>query len=196
MLPPLLAGLLSVLFAATATAAPRESPWSTSILGGPVVLYTPYESDFDDEFALRVGTSRRITGPWDVGIEAGFARFDFYGDPFGGEAGPPFVESGGEYLDSIDLSLSARLHPNLRSFHPYALVGAGAHAVHGYFPDANPLELSRQIKPGFHVGVGLHGIIRPAIGVEVRWLTIYDNAGLEDDRNRDLLNILFSLTRE
>lgn len=197
MRSPLLAGLLAaLLLAPPVKAAPRESPWSASIFGGPVVIYTPFESDFHDEFALRASASRRINGPWDAGIEAGFTRFGFYGDPFGGETGPPYVDSDGEYLDSIDLSLGARWHPNLRKFHPYGIVGAGAHAVHGYFPDANPLELSRQIKPGFYAGVGLHGIIRPAFGIEVRWLTIYDNAGTEEDRNRDLLNILFSLTKE
>ena len=193
---PLLAGLIgTLLLAPPVEAAPLES-WSASILGGPLVIYTPFESRFDDEFALRASASRRITGPWDAGIEAGYTRFGFYYDFFGGDMGPPYVDPDGEYLDSIDLSIAARWHPNLRTFHPYVTAGAGAHAVHGYFPDANPLELSRQIKPGLHVGVGLHGIIRPALGVEVRWLTIYDNTGPEDNRNKDLLSILFSLTKE
>jgi hypothetical protein len=87
-------------------------------------------------------------------------------------------------------------HPNTRSLHPYVTVGAGAHAVRGYFPYANPLKLSRQIKPGTYAGVGLHGVLLPALGAEVRWLTIYEDVGDENDRNRDLLNILFTLTKE
>ena len=194
---PLLAGIFgAALLAAPVEAAPRESPWSASIMGGPVTIYTPIDldEDFTDEFTVRAGVSREIIGPWDGVLEAGYTRFGFYYDSL--DDRNPEIASDGEFHDSFDVSLGTRWHPNIRTFHPYVTVGAGAHAVHGYFPDANPLKLSRQVKPGVYAGVGLHGVLVPALGAEVRWLTIYENTGAEVDRNRDLLSILFSLTRE
>jgi len=143
-----------------------------------------------------------MVGPWDAGIEAGYTRYSFYYDPFDGDVGPPNIAPDGEFLDSFDVSLSARWHPNLRTIHPYVNIGAGVHTVHGYFPEAEPLKLTRQIKPGAHAGVGLHGIVVPALGVEARWLMISDGGGRERhvlyprDHNVNLIHILFSLTVE
>lgn len=203
MRSPLLAGLIGALLLATpALAAPRGSPWSASILGGPATFSTPEDENFDNEFAVRASVSRRITGPWDAGVEAGYTRFGRYYDATGGDGGPPYIASGGEFADSYDLSVSARWHLNIRTIHPYLTIGAGAHSVLAYFPEAEPLEMARQIKPGIHAGMGLHGIVVPSLGVEVRWLTIYDGGGrtpwylYATDRDAGVLQVLFTLTKE
>lgn len=191
MRPLLLAGvLIALMFASPALATPRESPWSASILAGPVGEYP--DGDVDKAFAIRAGMSRRITGPWDAAIEAGYTRFGIFHYAFAGDDGSPGVVPDSDFLDSFDVSFGARWHPNIEAAHPYVSVGAGPHAENGYWDS----DISRQFKPGVYAGAGLHGVFVPTLGIEFRWLTIYDDSGPPNNRNKDLLSILLSLTRE
>jgi hypothetical protein len=186
-----------LLLAAPVAATPRESPWSASILGGPVFVQNPqYRPGVDDgEATAKLGLARRVTGAWDVGVEPGYTKFGRYFSGIAFDDGG-IAESAGKVLDSFDLTLFARCHPNVLGIHPYVAAGAGAYAVHGFFPDVDPTRLTRQIKPGISIGAGLHGILRPALGLEIRWMTIYEGAGPSERPKKDVLNVLLSLTKE
>lgn len=195
--PPLLAGLVgALLLAAPAVGSPRESPWSASLLVGPVVRVPDdaIDNPADGEFTTRIALSHKITGVWDAGLEAGYISFGhYYTSGVTDGVGPP---RDGRTLNSIDLTLSSRWHTNVADLHPYLVAGGGAYAVYDYFPEANPFSLSRHVKPGIMVGAGVHGIIRPYMGFEFRWLTIHDGVGPGRERNKSVLNFMFGLTSE
>jgi len=193
MRSPLLAGLISTLVAIPALAAPLESPWTASIAAGPVTVQSPsIGSGVDDgEFTARVAFGRKVSPAWEGGLEAGYLRF---GRQEGG-VGYMLPESAGKSLDSYDLTLFARFHPKVGG-HPYFVAGTGAYAVYGFFPKADPNRLSRQIKPAITFGAGLHGLLLPALGFELRWVTIYEGGGPGREPKRDVLSALFTLTKE
>ena len=172
-------------------AVPRESQWSGSVLAGPVTVQPPTYHEDDSDFTARFGFAHQAIGDLDAGIELGYIYFG------SDRSGVDFSDlpRGRETRDSFDATLAARWHPNAAGMHPYLAVGTGAYAVQGYFPNLNSDPYSRRIKPGIFADVGVHGIVRPTLGLEVRWLTIYEVVGLKE-RNQNILNVLFSLTKE
>ena len=173
-------------------ATARQSPWFVSLLGGPVTFR--YEEPPNEEFAARAEVSRNVIGALQAGFGLGYISFGHLSDPFGGD-GWLSSEADGRALNSFDISLSARFHPRFATFHPYLSVGTGAYAIQDYFPSVDPTNVSRQLKPGISAGIGVHGVLIPALGFELRRISIFVG-GPEYDRNKDFETFLITLTKE